>query len=217
MVSRFNEAAEVVLGHEGGYQNLYNDRGNWTTGVIGQGVNKGTKYGITAMSYPHLDIPNLTLQQARDIYKANYWDKINGDKLEPALALVAFDTAINSGVSRALEFLNKTNDVSTFMDLRRKFIRGLRLYTTKIAGNKKGKTYGQVWEERLATLSAQAEQWKLIYPVNGPTPSPVAQEGGSKTIAVYNRGAGEIIISQRFEDDNIIINPMPDKVYITLK
>lgn len=216
MVSRFNEAADIVLGHEGNFQAIRNDRGNWTSGKVGVGELKGTKYGITAMTYPSVDIKNLTLDEARAIYKRDFWDKINGDALEPALALVAFDTAINSGVGRAIQFLNQTNDVTEFLNVRRKFVRGLRLYN-EIANAARGTTWGKVWENRINTLEQQAAQWKLIYPVNGPTDAPQPQEGASKVIAVYNRGAGEKIISERFEDDSVIINPMGNKVYITLK
>jgi hypothetical protein len=36
---------------------------------------KGIKYGISAASYPTLDISNVTLTQAQDIYEADYWAK----------------------------------------------------------------------------------------------------------------------------------------------
>ena len=36
------------------------DRGNWTSGVIGVGTLVGSKFGISAATYPTLDIPNLT-------------------------------------------------------------------------------------------------------------------------------------------------------------
>lgn len=221
MTSRFNEAAEIVLGHESGYQNLYNDRGNWTSGKIGVGVNKGTKYGITAMTYPTLDIKNLTLDEARAIYKRDYWDKMNGDKLEPALALVAFDTAINSGVGKAIELLYKTDDVDTYLNLRLAFLRSLKLYRVAIPGNRKGKTYGQVWEERVALLREQAAQWKIIYPKSAPPASPQPQEApseGAPGVSVQlDLGQGFKAITERFEDDSIVVNPQGNKVYIRLK
>lgn len=63
----FKKAFELTVGHEGGYGNDKRDRGNWTTGVIGEGELKGTKYGVSAMSYPDYDIENLTLEQAEKI------------------------------------------------------------------------------------------------------------------------------------------------------
>ena len=65
----FDQAFERLIGHEGNFTNDKDDRGNWTTGIIGKGQLKGTKYGISAMTYPQLDIKNLTLDQAKQIYK----------------------------------------------------------------------------------------------------------------------------------------------------
>ena len=55
----FDKAFDRLIGHEGEFTNDPKDRGNWTTGVIGRGQLKGTKFGISAMTYPHLDIINL--------------------------------------------------------------------------------------------------------------------------------------------------------------
>ena len=64
----FNKVFDRVIGHEGGFQADPKDRGNWTSGVVGQGELKGTKFGLAAMTYPHLDIKNLTVDQAKAIY-----------------------------------------------------------------------------------------------------------------------------------------------------
>lgn len=121
----FNEAFEIVVGHEGGYQNLHHDRGNWTSGIVGVGINKGTKYGVAAHAYPNLDIKNLTLEQARKIYRENYWDKIGADKMAPPLALAAFDLAINSGVGTALRLLRGVTSYQQLCAHRRDFVRAL--------------------------------------------------------------------------------------------
>ena len=41
----FDEAFKRLIGHEGRFTNDRNDRGNWTTGIIGKGQLKVTKYG----------------------------------------------------------------------------------------------------------------------------------------------------------------------------
>lgn len=104
----FDKAFELLIGHEGGYTQNPKDAGNWTGGKVGVGVNKGTKYGIAANSYPNLDIKNLTLNQAKAIYKRDYWDKVKGDQLQPELAFHVFDMAVNSGVARGIKLLQKT-------------------------------------------------------------------------------------------------------------
>lgn len=108
----YNDAFERVIGHEGKFQNDRNDRGNWATGVIGKGELKGTKYGISAMSYPHLDIRNLTLQEAKEIYYQDFWLRVQGDTLHSALAYQLFDSAINHGIGNAIRMLQRAVDVA---------------------------------------------------------------------------------------------------------
>ena len=81
----FYTSFERVIGHEGEFTNDKNDRGNWTSGVIGEGELKGTKYGISAMSYPNLDIENLTLKQAQSIYFEDFWTGNGIDLLPKAM------------------------------------------------------------------------------------------------------------------------------------
>ena len=73
------------------------DPGNWTSGKPGVGQLVGTKYGVAASSHPGLDIPNLTLAQAQQIAKAEYWDKVNGDKMPGGVAFLVADAAWGSG------------------------------------------------------------------------------------------------------------------------
>lgn len=37
------------------------------------------------MTYPNLDIKNLTVAQAKEIYKRDWWDKMNMDRYPVAL------------------------------------------------------------------------------------------------------------------------------------
>ena len=106
----FDRCVELILSDriEGGLSMDKDDKGNWTGGAVGRGVLKGTKYGISAASYPTVDIKKLTKAEAKAIYKRDYWTPIGADKLEPPLALLAFDCAINSGLGRARQFLKET-------------------------------------------------------------------------------------------------------------
>ena len=80
---------------EGGYVNHPNDPGG------------ETKYGISKKSYPDLDISSLTLDQALEIYKNDYWDKIRGDLLPYKIDTIIYDWAVNSGPYRAVKELQK--------------------------------------------------------------------------------------------------------------
>lgn len=104
----FNTAFDKLIDREGSYTSDYKDRGNWTTGIIGKGDLNGTKYGISAMSYPHLNIKNLSRDDAKKIYKRDFWDKMRLSDLPDDISFDMFDTAVNSGISRAVKILQKT-------------------------------------------------------------------------------------------------------------
>lgn len=107
MNSEFETAFDRVIGHEGLFQNNPGDRGNWTTGVVAKGINKGTKFGISAMSYPNLDIKNLTVEQAKGIYYQDWWLELGMDKFDQALSFQMFDAAINHGMRNAGKMLQR--------------------------------------------------------------------------------------------------------------
>ena len=106
-MTHYDTCFELLIGHEGKLSLDPKDRGNWTDGNYGRSGGKlvGSMYGVSAMSYPRVDIRNLTLAQAKLIYKRDYWDRVEADTLEPALAFAAFDTAVNAGVGRARGYL----------------------------------------------------------------------------------------------------------------
>lgn len=101
----FDQAFKIVIGEEGGFSSNPSDPGNWTSGICGRGLCRGTKYGIAASTHPDLDIASLTLDQARLLYHASYWKDVCGDVLPPPLALLVFDAAVNCGVGRAVRWL----------------------------------------------------------------------------------------------------------------
>lgn len=107
----FEVAFERLIGHEGGYSNDPRDDGNWTGGRQGRGECKGTKFGIAAASYPHLDIKNLTLEQAKAIYREDFWDGI-GDATHPAIKFQVFDAAVNHGRDNAIRILQRAVKVA---------------------------------------------------------------------------------------------------------
>ena len=93
----FSSAIEFVLLMEGGYVFDKDDPGG------------ETKYGISKKAYPKLDIKNLSLNKAKEIYKRDYWDRVGCEGLLFPLNLVIFDTAVNMGVRSALKMLDFFN------------------------------------------------------------------------------------------------------------
>ena len=105
MKGNYDMSFEKIVGHEGGFTDDRNDRGNWTSGEIGRGQLKGTKYGISAMSYPSLDIRNLGLEDAKAIYKRDYWDRVKADELPSGVDHLVFDMSVNHGSKTAVQLL----------------------------------------------------------------------------------------------------------------
>lgn len=103
----FDEAFKLLIGHEGGFQKDPRDRGNWTSGKPGLGQLKGTKYGISAMTYPGEDIENLTLERAKQLYARDFWGKAGADLVPDVLRYDVFDTAVHSGTKRAVQFIQR--------------------------------------------------------------------------------------------------------------
>lgn len=112
MTTVFDKSMSRLLPIEGGYSSDRNDPGNWTGGKVGAGKLIGTKYGIAANTYPTLDIKNLTWEQAKSIYKRDFWDAVHADSLPAAVAYNALDGAINSGASRSIQWLQKAAGVA---------------------------------------------------------------------------------------------------------
>lgn len=107
----FDDSFTSLIGNEGGFTIDRRDKGNWTGGAVGAGQLKGTKFGISASSYPSVDIANLTLDQAKVIYRRDFWTKAGCDRVDPVLAFDLFDAAVNSGIGHAVAFLQRAAGV----------------------------------------------------------------------------------------------------------
>lgn len=100
MTTWFDQCFDKLISHEGGYVNDPRDAGG------------ETKFGISKRAYPQVDIKNLTLGAAKEIYKRDYWDRAQCDKLPPSVAYVLFDAAVNSGIGQAIRFLQRAVNVA---------------------------------------------------------------------------------------------------------
>lgn len=108
----FDVAFKLVLKVEGELSMDKNDPGNWTGGKVGVGILKGTKYGIAASQYPHLDIKNLDIEDARQIYYEDYWKDCKCHYMKNMrLAILVFDAAVNQGQGTARKMLQRALDV----------------------------------------------------------------------------------------------------------
>ena len=106
-MTAFDTSFNTVIGVEQGYTTDPRDSGNWTGGAVGKGICKGTKYGISAASYPDVDIANLTLDAAKAIYLRDFWDRLQLSQLDAGLAFQCFDAAVNCGVGAAAKWMQR--------------------------------------------------------------------------------------------------------------
>jgi len=103
----YDQMINRILAHEGELTMNPLDRGNWTSGKVGRGSLKGTKLGISAMSYPDVDIKNLTFETAKRLYYRDFYAPLKPSILKPATVFQLLDFAVNSGVRSATKSLQK--------------------------------------------------------------------------------------------------------------
>ena len=66
-----------------------------------------TKWGIAQSFHPDLDVPSLTRSQAVELYFNDYWLRARCHQMIEAVAIAHFDHAVNRGVLRAGESLQR--------------------------------------------------------------------------------------------------------------
>lgn len=135
-MSFFDQAFAIVVGIEAGYVNDVNDPGG------------ETKYGISKRAYPNVDIPQLTLDEARAIYQRDYWNACGCDGYSWEVALVTFDCAVNQGVGAAQALHAASTDAADFQALR----------ALRYAKNPNFDRFGKGWMRRLFTVFKQAQR-----------------------------------------------------------
>lgn len=96
----FDQAFDRLMGNEGGYANIPGDPGG------------ETNWGISKRTYPGLDIAELTREDARAIYKRDFWGRGHMDDYAPAIAFQVFDISVNSGIETAVRMLQRAAGVA---------------------------------------------------------------------------------------------------------
>jgi hypothetical protein len=66
-----------------------------------------TKFGYAQNAHRDRVVRDMTLNDAIDGYKRQYWDAVRGDELHPMVASYTFDIACNSGPSRGIKILQE--------------------------------------------------------------------------------------------------------------
>lgn len=97
MTAAFDRAFTDLMQHEGGakFTDHPADRGG------------PTKYGISQRAYPDVNIGELTEEQAKAIYRRDFWDRLQCDLLPPQIAIKLFNVAVNMGIRPAAKLLQE--------------------------------------------------------------------------------------------------------------
>jgi len=154
----FNDALRRTLQFEGGY----------TVDTGGP-----TMKGISSRANPDVDLDRVAKdpEYTANIYKTRYWDPIGADKMEPRMAQVAFDTAVNLGVGRTQQLLKQAEgDPEKLLALRQQHYNDLIARDPETYGK-----YGRGWSNRVQTLAKEAG---LAVPEMAAPPSGSARRPG---------------------------------------
>ena len=148
MKENFDAALKLVLVHEGGYVDNPHDPG----GATNLGVTIGTLSAHRGHKVTKMDVRNLSVAEAGEIYRKKYWTLIGGDALPSGLDYCVFDAAVNSGPTRALSWLRASGNgsplqrIGIICDLRLAFLKSLPTWPT----------FGKGWTARVTDVRNHA-------------------------------------------------------------
>lgn len=147
----FAACLNFTLESEGGFADNPHDPGAATN----KGVTQATYTAYrTRCNQPYRNVRFIAPFEVNAIYLDQYWTPIGGDALPKGVDLIAFDCAVNSGVSRARGWLNQTASlyplqrIEQIDRLRRGFWRHLSIF----------RYFGRGWfarEDRCLALARQ--------------------------------------------------------------
>lgn len=98
----FDDLIGDVLKREGGYVNHKDDRG----GATNMGITQRT-YSMWRNTHggTYADVRDITREEAKAIYRYNYWSPAKCDLLPGSVRDIHFDAAVNHGPRRAAQLL----------------------------------------------------------------------------------------------------------------
>ena len=154
MKTNFELCLSHLLQHEGGYVNHPQDPGGRTN----LGVTQAVWEDWIDRSVSEDEMKTLTPSKVAPLYRELYWDRIKADSLASGLDYCVFDAAVNSGVSRAVKWLQtianvpadgivgaetlkaaKTASIEKYCAHRMEFLKGRSNWPT----------FGKGWERRV--------------------------------------------------------------------
>lgn len=100
----FDKAFQFTLANEGGFANVKEDKG----GPTKYGITIGTLRQWRKVPVSANDVRHLTLDEAKSIYKAWYWDTLSLDMIKyDGVAMAMFDIGVVMGIDDPPVFAQK--------------------------------------------------------------------------------------------------------------
>lgn len=114
----FNQFFKGLQNLEGGYANHPNDRGGETFAGVSSKYFPKQVQQLKRMSAAGQD----TTPFLKDFYKREFWDKSGAENVPAEVRIAYADTAVNSGIDKAKEILQQSQNRDDFLNKRQGFI-----------------------------------------------------------------------------------------------
>ena len=163
--TRFRRCVDEVLRHEGGYVDHLRDPG----GCTNFGITRATLERWRGRPTNCVEVRAMSALEARQIYRARYWNGIRGDDLPAGVDLMVFDAAVNSGPANSARWLQRAIGAEmdgaigpvTLAGVSRSYAPALIeiLYNTRMAflrGRDTWPDFGRGWTNRVNAVRATA-------------------------------------------------------------
>ena len=176
-MNRIKYCLDYILKQEGGYSNNPNDKGG------------STNFGITQKTYntylvseqlPLRSVEEIDIHEVSEIYKRYYWDLCKCSEIPIPLDLIVFDSAVQHGVTRANQWLQRCVGTTpdgivgekTIYAVKDKalnkrleavidcYINGrIAFYAQIIKNDPTQKMFSKGWKNRIDCLLREIEKW----------------------------------------------------------
>jgi lysozyme family protein len=169
-VAGFAKSMPLILAYEGGKVDNPRDPGGRTNQGVIQRVYDSYRRGVGKAPQ---DVYKMTATERDTIYRRQYWDAVQGDKLPSGVDFVVFDGGVNSGPSQSIKWLQRALGVTAdgqlgmvtldavvnygdydelvdkIVDRREAFLKALKTF----------KTFGRGWLIRTAAVRKTGKAW----------------------------------------------------------
>lgn len=200
----FQDCNAFTKKEEGGWSNNGADPG----GATKWGITHGTfSAWLKSKGLPDASVADMTMQQADEIYKNNYWNAVNAEALPKGVDLAVYDAAVNNGPGRAKGWAvqaaspNAVKMVKGVCALRLGFDQSLKIW----------KTFGKGWSGRIARVEAKGVAWAMAAQGISPGMAKVVLNNeataAEKKSSSYSKGAATATTGGVAGTGDVVANP----------